>query len=68
MSEGDDETEVLVIEIKVAGLKIRCICGYGPQVSAKVEKKVKFWEKLTNEVEDAFLNDAGIVFQMDGNL
>ena len=58
----------MAIEIKVAGLKIRCICGYGPQENANYEKKFKFWEKISREVEDAFANDAGIVFQMDGNL
>ena len=68
VSEGDDETEIIVIEIKVAGLKIRCICGYGPQENSIMTKKLKFWEKLSDEVEDALANDLGIVFQMDGNL
>ena len=68
ISEGNDECEVIAIEIKVAGLKVRCICAYGPQENANYEKKLKFWEKLSSEVEDALANDAGLVFQMDGNL
>ena len=66
--EGDDETEVLVVEIKIAGLRIRCICGYGPQESSKREKKLRFWEKISDEVEDALKNDVCLIFQMDGNL
>ena len=68
VSEGDDESEIIVIEIKVANIKIRCICGYGPQENSKSEKKLTFWGKLSNEIEDALANDACVVFQMDGNL
>ena len=66
--EGDDDVEVLTVEIYASGLKIRCICGYGPQENHTIERKNKFWSRLKAEVEDAIENDAAILIQMDGNL
>ena len=68
ISEGDDETEILVIEVKLNDLETSCINGYGPQENDGMEKKVKFWERIGNEVEDAIVNDKALLFQMDGNL
>ena len=31
ISECDDAIEILVVQIRVDEMKIRCICGYGPQ-------------------------------------
>ena len=39
ISEGDDEVEMLVVEIEVNSLKIRCICAYGPQEYDSTERK-----------------------------
>ena len=50
ISEGDDDVEILVVEIVVFILKIRCICGYGPQESDTIERKEKFWNRLSTEV------------------
>ena len=57
-----------MVEIAVADLRIRCICGYAPQESDPSEKKEKFWAKLSNEVMEANLSDACTIIQMDGNL
>ena len=66
--EGSDEVEILVVEISVNHLKIRCICGYGPQEGDSIDRKEKFWAKLEYEVQDACINEACILIQMDGNL
>jgi exonuclease III len=68
ISEGDDAVEILVVEVNLNQLKVRCICGYGPQESDKLDKKEKFWNRLSNEVEDAQACEAALIFQMDGNL
>ena len=68
ISEGDDEVEILVVEIKIIDMKIRCICAYGPKETDCVDKKEKFWGKLTAEVENANLSECAIIIQMDGNL
>ena len=67
ISEGDDTTEVLVIEINL-GEKIRCVNGYGPQENDPIIKKQKFWDKIGLEAEEALKNGIGFICQMDGNL
>ena len=68
ISEGDDHTEILVVEIKLNQFKVRCVCGYGPQESDKLEKKELFWNRLSAEVSEALVNEAALIIQMDGNL
>ena len=68
ISEGDDNAEVLVVEVDISGFKIRCVGGYGPQEKEKAEKKKSFWDKLSADVEDALENETGFILQMDGNL
>ena len=68
ISEGDTEVEILVVEISVSELQIRCIAAYGPQEGATSEKKENFWSRLSAEIDDAVENEKAIVFQMDGNL
>ena len=68
ISEGDDNSEYLVVEVDISGFKIRCAGGYGPQENVNMDKKKAFWDKLSLEVEDAMENEAGFIIQMDGNL
>ena len=68
ISEGDDNTEVLVIEISASRMEIRCICAYGPQENHSMDKKSKFWARLATEVEHAVENEKAVILQMDGNL
>ena len=67
ISEGDDTTEVLVIEVNM-GIKIRCVNSYGPQENDQNEKKENFWERIGREVEEALEDGKAFIFQMDGNL
>lgn len=68
ISEGDDEIELLVVEIRITDMKIRCICGYGPQEKDSQERKLNFWARLSEEVKLSQDDDSGIIIQMDGNL
>ena len=68
ISEGDDNTEVLVVEVDITGFKIRCVGGYGPQEYDNVDKKKAFWDRLSSEVDDALEEERGFILQMDGNL
>ena len=42
VSEGYDDVETLVVEITAAGMKIRCICGYGTQENIVLNEKGSF--------------------------
>ena len=68
ISEGDDETEAITVEIWVEGFPIRLVCGYGPQEYDKTDRKDNFWSYLSSEVENAIKNGAAFLLQMDGNL
>ena len=68
ISEGDDNIEVLVVEIKIEDLKTRCICAYGPQEKDSQDKKLNFWARLSEEVRESEENESAIIIQMDGNL
>ena len=68
ISEGDNDAEAITIEVWIGGFPIRLICGYGPQEGDKVERKEKFWEYLSIEVQKAKDDGAKVIIQMDGNL
>ena len=68
VGEGDDQVEILVIEITVQEFKIRCINAYGPQETDPVERKRKFWARLEAEVIIAENHQTGFILEMDGNL
>ena len=46
ISEGDDDVEILVVEIEIMDMKIRCICAYGPQETDCIDKKEKKLGKI----------------------
>ena len=60
--------EFLNVEVDCSGLKVRYICGYGPQENSALEKKQNFWTQLSLEVESAQDAEVGLIIQMDGNL
>ena len=66
--DGDDDIEVISVQVEIGGIPIRIIVGYGPQENEKIEKKRNFWNFVENEIHEAELNDHGIILQMDGNL
>ena len=68
IGEGDDNTELLVVEVEMSSLRVRCVGAYGPQENDIIEKKKAFWERLSEEVENADEKDAGFILRMDGNL
>ena len=68
ISEGNDNTEAITVEIWIKNFPVRLICGYGPQEYDSKERKDSFWDYLTQEVQSAAAGGAGLILQMDGNL
>ena len=66
--DGDDEIEVISVQVVLGGIPVRLITGYGPQENDIIEKKKNFWKFIENEIYEAELNNHGIILQMDGNL
>ena len=68
LREGNDEVEAISIKIGAGKLSIRTVLAYGPQENSKKEKKDMLWEFLEQEVNQAKLDEDGLVIQLDGNL
>ena len=62
INQGNDDTEVISVQVVVGEVPIRVILGYGPQESAEKEKKDKFWEFVENEINLAEIQGEGIIF------
>ena len=56
------------MQVEVGTIPIRIIAAYAPQENANVEKKKLFWDFIENEIQEADLQNHGIILQMDGNL
>ena len=68
VTEGNDETEVLSVQVVVGKIPVRIVLGYGPQENAPIDKKNRFWEAIEKEVSQAEIEGHGVLLQMDGNL
>ena len=68
ISEGNDDTEVINVEVWLEGFPTRLICGYGPQETDPKDRKDKYWEYLNVETQNATNEGAGVIIQMDGNI
>ena len=68
ISEGDDQVEVLVVQIRIKDLHVRVINAYGPQECDSQERKSLLWARLQTEVTDAAEANCAVFLQMDGNL
>ena len=67
VGQGDDEVEALAVEIWVDDLPIRIVTTYGPQVGDSVERKLKFWNFIEREANNASESGSGFILQMDSN-
>ena len=67
LRHGDDFVECLTIEITRGNTRLRCVVGYGPQMSDSIERINIFWKYLQEEVECARKDGTGLVIEMDSN-
>ena len=67
ISEGEDDAEILVVQIKVGNQSIRIINCYGPQEDEDSAVKINFWKTLENEIISAYDHNCLILVQMDAN-
>ena len=66
VSAGDDEVELLVVQIKVGHLNARVFNAYGSQ-EEEMPACLKFWHSLEKEIIKAKQENCGIKIQMDAN-
>ena len=66
VSEAEDDIDAITININTKNISIACTSAYGPQTSALVETKTKFWKYLNHPAKDA--RNAGTGFILQGDL
>ena len=64
ISEGDDEVEILTIEVQAGQTGIRIVNGYGPQLDDNIQKKNQFWARMDEEANNAEEDNKGLVIGM----
>ena len=68
VSDGcKDDIEILVVEGDIGEKKCRFINGYGPQECEDVDKRMKFFSHLEEEIIKAKLQGALICIELDAN-
>ena len=67
LRQGDDDVECMTVELTTELTRLRCVVGYGPQISDSPERKDKFWKYLHKEVVVAMEEGTGLVIEIDSN-
>ena len=67
IAEYDDEYEVLVVEISVAGKEIRLITGVGPHENKTEELRMPFFTTIEKEVTRAEMDGKSVIIEIDAN-
>ena len=65
--KGDDKVECMSVEIKSAEKTILFVTGYGPQLIDSDERKIQFWQYLSDEIKRANDKEIGIIIEIDSN-
>ena len=67
VSDGGYTVEALTIDIHSQNMAISVTSAYGPQESANIERKLAFWEYLSQEAQKAKPYGKGYILQGDLN-
>jgi hypothetical protein len=66
VAAGDDEIELLVVQVKLGHLNVRIFNAYGPQEDDTAACKL-FWQGLEKEIIRAKQENCCIIIEMDAN-
>ena len=61
--QGDDNVELLVVQIEIGPIPVRLFCAYGPQEGS--QDCLAFYQRLEEEVENAIDAGCGIIMELD---
>ena len=67
ISTGEEDNEIITIEVNINEHRIRIINGYGPQEDEDSQRVLCFWQEIESEVMKAKDDDCLILIQMDAN-
>ena len=64
---ANEDTEILVVQVKIGGSYIRIINGYGPQEDDLSVKRFDFWQSIEQEIISAKNSQCMVLIQCDAN-
>ena len=67
VSDGQEKSQILVVELVIGELRIRLINGHGPQETDTSSQINNYWNELEKAVIDAKLDGCLILVEMDAN-
>ena len=67
INQGDDEVEVLTVQINVKEFNLRITTAYAPQEKVGPTKNDNFWTFLEQEYQSSDIAEIGWICQMDSN-
>ena len=67
VSVGDEEVEIMVVEIDIKIMKIRLITAYGPQENAPDETVKNFYSRLEEEIDESENCNCETIIEFDCN-
>ena len=67
LRQGNDEVECMTVEVTTGLTRLRCVIGYGPQLTDSPTRKENFWKYLDKEVINAQEEGVGIIIEIDSN-
>ena len=67
LRQGSDEVECITVEVTTGVTRLRCVVGYGPQLSDSPARKEMFWDYLDVEVNSAKDEGVGLIIEIDSN-
>ena len=68
VNTGQDDTAILVVQVKVGNLEVRVINAYGPQEDSCNKGNIwKFWQELEGEIINAKEENFAVLLEFDAN-
>ena len=67
LRQGNDEVECMTVEVTTGLTRLRCVIGYGPQLTDSPSRKENFWKYLDKEIINAQEEGVGIIIEIDSN-
>ena len=68
VNTGQDDTAILVVQVKVGNLEVRVINAFGPQEDSCNKGNIwKFWQELEGEIINAKEENCAVLLEFDAN-
>ena len=67
VAQGDEDTEIVVVEADLGTKKVRIVNGYGPQEDDDIQDILNFWQEMEKIIIQAAEDKCLILIELDAN-